>query len=139
LVFSIPCGGKKNVGQSTGETSLALARLYVMRLYNEGRLAPSSRLKFSEFAKGWWQPGCAYMRSQEERGKTLSASYLATMRGYLLHHVLPFFSDRRLVEISSNSIHRFLAALKAKNLAPSVKGHHIPHPGVTKIPHPIPR
>jgi len=105
-------------GQSTGETSLALARAYVMRLYNEGRLSPASRLTFAEFAKDWWQPGCAYVRSQEDRGRALSASYLATMRGYLLHHIEPFFSDTRLVEISSNSINRFLHALKEKGLAP---------------------
>jgi integrase len=110
--------GRRVPGQSTGETSLALAKLYVMRLYNEGRLAPSSRLRFSEYSKGWWQPGCAYVRSQEERGRTLSVSYLATMRGYLLHHIEPFFADTRLVEISSNSIHRFLHALKEKELAP---------------------
>ena len=109
--------GRRMPGQSTGETSLALAREYVMKLYNEGRLSPASRLTFSDYATGWWQPGCAYVRSQEERGKTLSASYLATMRGYLAHHTLPFFADTRLVEISSASIQRFLRTLKEKGLA----------------------
>jgi hypothetical protein len=71
-------------GQSTGETSLALARAYVMRLSNEGRLSAASRLTFSEFAKGWWQPACAYVWSQKDRGRTLSACYRATMRGHLL-------------------------------------------------------
>jgi integrase len=109
--------GRRMPGQSTGETSQALAREYVMRLYKDGRLSPASRLTFAEYAKGWWEPRCAYVRSQEERGKTLSASYLATMRGYLLHHIEPFFLDTRLVEISSASIQRFLRTLKEKGLA----------------------
>ena len=116
--FRFHAAGKRVSGQSTGETNLALAREYVMKLYKDGRLSPASRLTFSEFAKGWWEPRCPYVRSQEDRGRVLSASYLATMRGYLAHHIQPFFLDTRLVEISLNSINRFLHSLKEKGLAP---------------------
>jgi integrase len=109
--------GRRMPEQSTGETNLALAREYVMKLYKDGRLSPASRLTFAEFAEDWWEPRCPYMRLQEDRGRVLSASYLATMRGYLAHHTLPFFSDTRLVEISSASIQRFLRSLKEKGLA----------------------
>ena len=113
--------GRRMSGQSTGETSIALARAYVMNLYKDGRLSPASRLTFTEYAKGWWGTRCAYVQSQEERGRTLSASHLATMRGYLLHHLLPFFGDTRLTEISSGSIMRLFAVLKEKGLAPATR------------------
>jgi integrase len=110
--------GRRMPGQSTGETSLPLARAYVMRLYNDGLLSPASRLTFSEFAQGWWEPGCAYVKAQAERGKVLSASHLATMRGFLLNHIEPHFSDTRLAEITASRINSFLHSLKEKCLAP---------------------
>ena len=113
--------GRRMSGQSTGETHLALAREYVMKLYKDGRLAPSSRLTFTEYAKGWWEPRCAYVKSQEERGRILSASHLATMRGCLAHHLIAFFGDTRLTEISSSSIMRLFAVLKEKGLASATR------------------
>jgi len=110
--------GRRMPGQSTGETSLPLARSYVMRLYNDGLLSPASRLTFAEFSQGWWEPGCAYVKAQEERGKVLSASHMATMRGFLLNHIEPYFADTRLAEITASSINSLLHSLKEKGLAP---------------------
>lgn len=49
--------------------------------------------RFAGYLSGFWEPGSAYARGKQSRGRCLSADYLAGNRSAIRVHVLPFLES----------------------------------------------
>ena len=80
---------------------------------HQGELAPRPRITFAELA-GTWIAGFEAMVISGERSERTLEHY----QGLLTCHLLPAFGHKRIDQISTDECARFIAALRAKGLAP---------------------
>ncbi len=107
--------GKRNSGRSTGLTSKTAARLYVTKLIKSDEIDLKDNPRFRDYAAKWWLwDECAYVRGRRARG-SISRSYVDANRGYLVHHILPYFGDKRVRNISPSMIEEWLLGLRDKD------------------------
>ena len=107
--------GERTSGRSTGQTSKAAARQYVIDLIKKGGPLRNKDKTFNKYAEDWWVwDRCQYIRGKLARGKTLSRSYADAMRSYLTQHILPHFGNQKLSSITANMIEVWVMGLREK-------------------------
>jgi integrase len=73
-------------------------------------------LTFYRFAHSFYLPDSEFVKLQNSSGNENKASTLATNQSYLENHVLPFFGDMKLKDISGKDIDDFLIELSRKKI-----------------------
>jgi integrase len=107
--------GERTSGRSTGQTSKAAARQYVIDLIKKGGPLRNKDITFNKYAEDWWLwESCQYIRGKLARGKTLSRSYADAMRSYLAQHILPRFGNKKLSSITPNMVEAWVMGLREK-------------------------
>ena len=110
--FRDPDTGKRLPGISTGKTNKGDADRWAREYLTSGKLNNKSTLLFSNYAKDWflWNR-CEYLKMLKQKGHSCSRGYADTSRGHLENHVLPYFGEMKLQDISVNDIESFLSLL----------------------------
>jgi integrase len=109
--------------QSTGQTSKTAARAWAAARLKKGEATTRQRFIFSRYAEGWWTEDHDYVQGRIARGHRLTATYLVVMRGHLENHLLPYFRDHKITQITPRQIERWLLALRRGKLSPSTINH----------------
>ena len=105
--------GNRTFGKSTGQTSKAAAKQYVVELIKKGALVTKGNPTFSKYAENWWiWDKCSYVKSRIQRGKSVSRDYVDIMRGYLVKHIIPYFKDIKLQNITAKMIEDWVLKLR---------------------------
>ena len=104
--------GKRMTARSTGQTSRAAAENWAYEQILQGLVTRKKDMKFSVFAENWfvWDQ-CAYLERKLNRGP-YSRGYADKQRSYLLNHILPYFRDEKLSNITVEKIDDWLISLK---------------------------
>ena len=108
--------------RSTGLESKTAARAWAQREIKRGS-ATSTRATFAKYAEDWWTTDHPYVEGRIARGHKLTATYLVVMRGHLANHVLPYFEDKRLAQITSRQIEDWILKLRKERLSPATINH----------------
>ena len=108
--------GKRTTARSTGQTSKAAARTYVIELLKSGKLVPKKDPIFRDYVSSWWLwDECPYVLGKRARGKNkIAQTYVDHCRSYLDHHILPFFGKHRISAIKPKIIETWLLDLRNK-------------------------
>ncbi len=108
--------GKRTTARSTGQTSKAAARTYVIELLKSGRLVPDKDPIFKDYVSNWWRwDECPYVLGKRARGKNkISRNYVEAFRGYLDRHIMPFIGKYRISAIKPKIIEAWLLDLRNK-------------------------
>jgi site-specific recombinase XerD len=72
-------------------------------------------------ARAWAQK--EIKKGRIARGHKLVETYLVVVRGHLTNHVLPYFKDKRLAQISSRHIEDWILKLRRERLSPATINH----------------
>ncbi|KPJ64393.1 hypothetical protein AMJ44_12910 [candidate division WOR-1 bacterium DG_54_3] len=74
-----------------------------------------TEISFGEYARDWWIWGkCEYIKRKLARHKSVSPGYADAMRSYLNHHILPYFKDKGLHQITTAMVEDWLFSLTKK-------------------------
>lgn len=109
--------------QSTGQSSKTAARAWAAARLKRGEATTRQRFIFSRYAEGWWTEDHDYVQGRLARGHRLTATYLVVMRGHLENHLLPYFRDHKITQITPRQIEQWLMALRRGKLSPSTINH----------------
>ncbi|MGA2639875.1 MAG: hypothetical protein ABSG21_03100 [Spirochaetia bacterium] len=108
-------GGRRSTGRSTGKTTKAEARAYVLELFKAGSLTAHHSQTFGTFASSWWLwDKCQYVSRKLARGHSMSRGYVDVRSGYLDNHLLPYFREMKLANINARMIEEWITALRQK-------------------------
>jgi integrase len=97
---------KRQMGRSTGETTMTAARVKCNQLLREGRLIPDDTYKptFADYAQGWWEwETCAYLKKRRTRA-SLTQAYADNNKKNLKNQLLPYFGDMPLHKITKDDV-----------------------------------
>ncbi len=108
--------GKRTTARSTGQTSKAAARTYVIELLKAGNLVPKKDPIFKDYVSSWWRwDECPYVLGKRARGKNkIAQTYVDHCRSYLDHHILPSIGKYRISAIKPKTIETWLLDLRNK-------------------------
>jgi len=114
-VFYYQCydnNGKRICGHSTGQRTKTAARLYCMDLYRNGKLVPGNKsVSFGEFAAGWWDlKTCKYLEWRQMQNP-LAPSTIDHYKTSTELQIVPFFGKMKLINISTETIQRWILKL----------------------------
>lgn len=105
--------GKRTSGISTNETSKTLARKYCENLFKEGKLYSGSNTLFGVFAKDFYSTNSEFVKNNL-RIKNIRPDYVKRQARILEQHIMPFFKDIHLKDISENTINDFQSYLQTE-------------------------
>jgi hypothetical protein len=108
--------GKRQMGRSTGETSMTAARVKCKRLLKESSLIPNRGYMptFAEYAQGWWEwETCAYRKKRRKR-HNLTMAYADNNKKNVKNHPAPYFGDMPLNKITKDEIENWFDCLIEK-------------------------
>lgn len=108
--------------RSTGLVSKTAARAWAQKEIKKGTVT-STRATFAKYAEDWWTTDHPYVQGRLARGHKLTATYLVVMRGHLANHVLPYFEDKRLAQITTQQIESWLLTMRKEKLSPATINH----------------
>jgi integrase len=105
--------GNRLTAVSSGQTSKSAAEVWAYEKLKEGSIKSLKDPKFSVFAQNWfvWGRKCPYLKKCLNRG-SYSRSYADYQRAILKNHILPYFANRRLSEITVSQIENLLLYVK---------------------------
>ncbi|MBO4542109.1 MAG: tyrosine-type recombinase/integrase [Bacteroidales bacterium] len=107
---------------TTGKTTKAAAMAYCMALAKAGHLIPASKDNelFGVFAKDFWTEGKSdYLKKEALRGRELSKPTLYRRISDVNNHILPYFKDMKLKEITKKKVENYMLHLAEQGLAPA--------------------
>ncbi len=108
--------GNRTSGKSTGLTSKTAAREYVTKLIKTDEIDLKDNPRFRDYAAKWWLGDeCPYVRGQRARG-SIGRSYVDSNRGYLVHHILPHFGDKRARNVPPRPVSFSLTAASSRRV-----------------------
>ena len=119
--------GKRTSAYSTGQTTKSAARHICQKLLREEKLLPDrgGRIKFGVYAKDWWDwDRCEYLKYKRSR-RNISKSYANTGRLILKCHIMPYFKDMRMEDISVNDIETWLQSLVDSGQSNTSANHYL--------------
>ena len=108
--FRLP-DGTRSIAKSTGQTTLAKARLVCKRLYDSGAFSQHCEVTFANFAEGFFDDGSEYLKWKEACGSPLRPETLRSYRMLLSKRLLPFFGGYELSKITVDSVKRWIVWL----------------------------
>ncbi len=107
---------------STGQTNRIKAYKLCMELSEKGELlqvvARATSLTFADYARGWWSPGCRYVREQALLGRRLTDGYCRRCRFVLGKWILPYWGKRYMHTITSAQVESWLIWLSEAKKMP---------------------
>ena len=109
--------GIRTSALSTGQLTKSAARAYCRKLEKEGNLIPNKygRMLFSDFARNWWDMDkCEYVRYRKQRS-AITPTYLRSSHLYTKNHVVPYFGEMRLEEITPYEVEKWLTFMVEKD------------------------
>jgi integrase len=107
--------GNRMTARSTGQTSKAAAETWAVEELKKGLVKTQRNILFSQYAEDWWiWDKCSYIKGRIARGATLSRSYTDSMRTYLTLHILPYFGNKKLQNITPKMIEDWIMKLREK-------------------------
>lgn len=119
--------GKRTSGKTTGTTVKSVAIAYVNDLIRNGLLSTNRDITFETYSENWWVwDKCEYIERQHAKGQSLGQGYADMNRGHVNNHILPFFKNKKLRNITAKNIEDWLMSLhkdKKKNLSPTTTNH----------------
>jgi integrase len=103
--------------RSTGETTKTRAEIWANEAIQQTKSRlPGDDLTLSAFAAEFFVEGrCSWLKRQEAKGRTLSASWARAKRQMLVNHVFPALGNTRLPHLTRPMIERWLVALPLSN------------------------
>ena len=110
--------------RSTGTGNKALAHKEALKLIEKGGVF-ASRDSIS-FLHDFWSTDSEYVRSRRAEGRKLSSVYLANSRALIEKHVLPWFKEHKIKEISDlnrENLTRWRNDLFETSLSPTTVNH----------------
>jgi len=114
----------KRLRISTGKTTVKDARNYLDELIKEGTLIPDKKkdTTFSAFTENFflWDK-CQYVERKRERNG-VSREYVEIQRLNLKTHLLPYFGQMKLINITSDDIYTWLSGFKRKKISKTKTG-----------------
>ncbi len=119
--------GKLKGDWSTGKTTKKAAEAYCLSLYKKSKLIPklkSKQQRFMDIFKDWfiWDK-CRFIQKKLERGKNYSKNYAYIQRINLNKHIIPYFGNKKLDDISPNMVDNWLFSFKNKGISNSTANH----------------
>ncbi|MDR2177540.1 MAG: site-specific integrase [Treponema sp.] len=115
--YAYDANGKRQMGRSTGETTMTAARVKCNKLLKEGTLIPDNGYvpTFAEYAQGWWEwETCAYLKKRRKR-RNLTQTYADNNKKNLANHLVPYFGDIPLDKITRDDIEGWFDCLIEKD------------------------
>ncbi len=123
----LPDGSLSN-GRSTGQLKIGAAKAFCKKLEQEGKLIPktkNSNLIFETYFADWWEWGpdykipaiCPYLTRKYKRGQRPSYAQAHISRLRFKKHILPFYKDMYIPEITTKHIEEWLDSLADKKLS----------------------
>ena len=113
--------GNRMTAVSSGQTSKTSAEAWAIKQLQEGMIKSTKDLKFSVFAQDWFVWGkCKYLERQLNRREDYSRRHADDERTLLKNHILPYFSNHRLSEITVNQIENWLLSVKDRRSSSTV-------------------
>jgi integrase len=104
--------GNRLTAVSSGQTSKSAAEVWAYEKLKEGSIKSLKDPMFSIFAQNWFVWGkCPYLKKRLNRGDYVR-SYADYQRAILKNHILPYFANRRLSEITVSQIENLLLYVK---------------------------
>ena len=104
---------------STGQTSKTAAMAYCGELLKKGLLIPKKKNKmlFSEFVTNFWEfDSSTYIQGILARGGTFSQDFARSRQQSTEKHIIPYFGDKELEDITPQDIEKWLLGFKNKGL-----------------------
>ena len=103
--------GKRLTAVSSGEVSKSKAEAWAINQLVKGLVRTTEDPKFSVFAQDWFTSECKYLKRQFNR-RDYSRSYAEYQRAILKNHILPYFADNKLSQITVDVIEDWLLSFK---------------------------
>lgn len=100
--------GIRSGAKSTGCDTLAKARRFCQKLYNNNEFHTTGSLTFNQFSKGFFDPHSEYNQWKAVNGNPTKPSTLRRYRTSLQYHILPFFGDMILQGITVATIKQWV-------------------------------
>lgn len=113
--------GRRTTARSTGKTSPSAARAYCDELLRAGTLVPDRSATLKSYTADWWLwDRCRYIRSLRARDPDgISPEHAANRRSALTKHTWPYLGSKRIGEITTPAIERWIDSLLESGLSPS--------------------
>jgi len=119
--------GRRSTAKSTGQTTKATARAYCRQLEKEEMLIPQeskAQMVFKIYFENWWVWGpdperptiCPYLTRRYLRNNKPSYAHSYTTLNKYKKHILSFFAEMMVADISCEDIERWLDGLALKGL-----------------------
>jgi len=118
--------GKRTTAFSTGQITKSAAKATCRKLQREDKLLPSrgGRITFREYSIDWWDwDKCEFLQFKRSR-MSISRSYADSGMIILKNHILPYFADMRLEDISAHDVEKWLQTLLEKGLSRTSCNHY---------------
>ena len=112
--------GIRTTGKSTMCSSKAKARMFCEELIRNNLLFDGSNLTFGMYAENWFADNSRFLKEKKVTGDGTAPFSKSTMLSYnsnLKLHILPYFREIRLKDITPDTVREFRDTLIAKKLS----------------------
>lgn len=103
--------GKRTCGRSTGQTVKSKAVLFCDELFKYGKLESRADVKFVKYAEGFFDEGGIWYNDRcgdtKDGSMPLSYSTLVSMRSSLRKHLIPYWGNFYLSQITLSEVKKF--------------------------------
>lgn len=108
---------KISTGQSSKVAAALWAQNYIERLANEEKLKEEERLNitFKDYAVDFWAHEGLYAVGRRARRRTISYGFLDSRKGVTENHLIPYWGDMRLRDITPKKIDRWVINMASDN------------------------
>lgn len=104
--------GNRMSGRSTRQTSLSRAHQWMAKQKITGSILIGKDITFGVFAENWWVwDKCEYLKKVHVRGDRASRGYADTNLSYLKNHILPYFGNMKLSQITPLKVDKWRVML----------------------------
>lgn len=100
--------GTRSSAKSTGQTSLAGARRYCQKLYNQGEFRKTSSTRFSVYAQNFFDKSNSWYKWKSVNNARITDETILAYNKWLNNQVLPYFADYQLSAITRNTIKEWI-------------------------------
>ena len=95
---------RRSSAKSTGCTTLAAAKRFCQKLYNEGEFKTGSHLTFSVYTKDFFSESSRYYKWKIANKERISLESLLAYDKFLRNQLLPYFADYRIDNIKRATV-----------------------------------
>lgn len=100
--------GQRSSAKSTGQTTLAGARRFCNKLYNQGEFRKTSSTRFSVYADNFFSKNNSWYKWKSVNQSNITDETILAYNKWLRNQVLPYFADYQLSSITRNTIKEWI-------------------------------